>query len=96
MQLLVQTELLVELSNTSAGIDQLLLASVERMAIAAYFNADVLLGGAYLKFIAACALDCSGLVLGMDSLFHLFHLAQLYCLTKAIISQQAQKCNLFF
>ena len=85
--LLVHVEALLESVNTSAGIDQLLLAGIEGMAIAANFNTDILLGGAYLELVAACALDGSGLVLGMDSLFHLFHLAQLYCLTKAIISQ---------
>ena len=41
--------------NTSAGVNQLLLAGVEGMALAANFNADLRLGIAGMDHVAACA-----------------------------------------
>ena len=68
--LLVQTELLVELGHASAGIYQLLLTREEGVALGANVNDDVLLGGAGLNDIAAGTADRGLLVLGMDALFH--------------------------
>ena len=50
-------EALVEPLDTSAGIDQLLLAREERVALRADFNLDVLLGGHDLDHIAAVTSD---------------------------------------
>ena len=73
MQLLT-AEALVEALNTSAGVNQLLLASVERMALGANFDVDLRLGGTSLDHIAACAGDGAVNVIRMDTLFHSFHL----------------------
>ena len=60
----------VELIDTTAGIDQLLLAGVERVALGADLNRDVGLGGAGLNDGAASALDGGLLVFRMDSFLH--------------------------
>ena len=70
----LQTELLVELFNAAAGVDELLLASIEGMALGADFNRDVLTGGASLYDCAARTFDGGGLIVGMDTFFHTFHL----------------------
>ena len=50
---LFEAVLLVELVHAAAGIDELLLAGVERVALGADFNRDVLLGGTGLNHVAA-------------------------------------------
>ena len=67
---LLDAVLLVELVNAAAGVDQLLLAGVEGVALGADSHGDVLLGGAGLDDSAASALDGGLLVIGMDSFFH--------------------------
>jgi hypothetical protein len=67
---LLQTVFLVETINTSTGVNQLLLAGVERVALGADFNLDVLFGGAGLNDLAACASDGRLLVLGVDTFLH--------------------------
>ena len=79
--LLVQAELLVELGNASAGIDQLLLAGVERMALAANFNADLRLGIAGMDHVAACAGNGAIHIVGMNTLLH-FHFTSFSIMTK--------------
>ena len=77
---LFHIESLLEALNASAGVDQLLLACKEGMAVRADFNTQILLGGACFKSVAASAGNCCPLVLGMDSLFHLYltsHLQQI-------------------
>jgi hypothetical protein len=71
---LLTAETLVEALNTSAGVDQLLLTSVERMALGANFDVDLGLGGTSLDDVAACAGDGAVNVVRMDTLFHSFHL----------------------
>ena len=71
MQLLA-AKAAIEAVHTSAGIDQLLLASVERMALGANFDVDLRLGGTSLDHIAARAGDGAVNVVGMDTLFHSF------------------------
>ena len=71
---LLNAVLLVELINTAAGIDQLLLAGVEGVALRADLDGDVLLGGSGLDDLAAGAADGRALVIGMDSFFHVVHL----------------------
>ena len=65
---------LLEAIHASAGINQLLLAGVERMALGADLDRDVLLGRAGLDDLAAGAADRSALIVGMDALFHFVHL----------------------
>ena len=77
-KLLAAVKTLVELVNTSASVYQLLLASVERMALGANFNLQVTLGGSALNNRAASALNGAFLVFGMDSCLHLFHLFTKY------------------
>jgi len=69
------TELLVETIYSSACIDQLLLAGEKRMALRANFNGDVLFGRTGFNNLTARTFDSSGTVIGMDSSFHVFHLA---------------------
>ena len=71
---LLNAVLLVELINAAAGIDQLLLAGVEGVALRADLDGDVLLGGSGLDDLAAGAADGRALVIGMDSFFHVVHL----------------------
>ena len=70
--LLLQVETLLEAVNTAAGINQLLLAGIEGMAVAADFHTDVSLGRTSLELVAASALDSGHLIVGMDTLFHFF------------------------
>jgi hypothetical protein len=67
---LLQTELLVELSNAAAGIDQLLLASEEGVTLRADFHLDITLGRTCLNHITAGASNSSLLIIGMDSFLH--------------------------
>ena len=71
---LLTAETLVEALNTSAGVNQLLLASVERMALGANFDVDLGLGGTSLDDITASAGNGAVNVVRMDTLFHSFHL----------------------
>jgi len=66
---------LLELVYTSAGINKLLLASVEWMALRTDIDMKAALSGCGLKCLAACALysDCCGL--RMYCIFHYFHLS---------------------
>ena len=74
---LLQAKSLVEPINTSTGVNQLLLAGVERVALGADFNSDVLLGGASRKDIATSAANRSLFVLGMETFLHFVHLFHL-------------------
>ena len=71
---LLQAESLVETVNTSTGIDQLLFAGIERVALGADFNTDVLLGGTGRKDVATSTADGSLFVVGMDAFLHFVHL----------------------
>ena len=74
VKFLLQTEALVETINTSTGVNQLLLAGIERVALGANFNTDILLGRASGKSVTAGATDSGLLVVRMDAFFHLVHL----------------------
>ena len=67
---------LLELINTSACINELLLACIERVAVGADINSQITLCGKSLECVAACALNCNDLRLRMNSFFHFtFHLS---------------------
>ena len=71
--LLCSLQTLLELVNASAGINKLLLAGKERMALRANFYADgVALGRTGLNFFAASALDSNFAIVRMESFFHFF------------------------
>ena len=72
--ILLNTKSLVETVNTSTSIDQLLLAGIERVALGADFNTDVLLGGTSRKDVATGTADGSLFVVGMDAFSHVVHL----------------------
>ena len=67
LQILLAVETLVEALDTSAGINQLLLAREERVALGADFNLDVLLRRKNLDDIAAVAGDRGLLAYRMDA-----------------------------
>ena len=71
---LLQTKSLVETINTSTGVNQLLLAGIERVALGADFNSDVLLGGTAGKNVATSTTNGSLFVVGMDTFLHIVHL----------------------
>ena len=71
---LLNAESLVESVNTSTGVNQLLLAGIERVALGADFNLDVLLGGTSLDDVTTSATDCSLFVIGVDTFLHFVHL----------------------
>mgnify|MGYP000778871713 FL=1 len=68
--LFVNAVLLVELIHTAAGVNELLLAGVEGVALGADLDGDVLLRGAGLVHGAAGAADRGRLVIRMDTVFH--------------------------
>ena len=69
-KLLVQTEALVELGHTAAGVHQLLSARKERVTLRADFYANILLRRTCLNYITAGAFNSSLLIIGMDSFLH--------------------------
>jgi hypothetical protein len=64
---LFETVLLVEAVHTSTGVNQLLLAGVERVTLGADFDLDILLGRSRLDHRTAGATDSSLLIVGMDA-----------------------------
>ena len=71
---LLNAESLVKPINTSTGVNQLLLAGIERVALGADFDLDITLGRAGGKGIATSATDSGLLVLRMDAFSHVVHL----------------------
>jgi hypothetical protein len=71
---LLAAETLVEALNTSAGIDELLLAGIERMALGANFDVDFRLCAARVDDVATCTGNRALNVLRVNTLFHSFHL----------------------
>ena len=72
--ILLQIESLVETINTSTGVNQLLLAGIERVALGADLNTDVLLGRTSSKDIATGTANGGLFVIGMDTFLHFVHL----------------------
>ena len=65
-------ETLLEAVNASAGINQLLLAGKERVALGADFNLQLGLDRPRLKRLTAYATDDGLAIFGMDLFFHAF------------------------
>ena len=70
----LHTVALLEAVNTSARINELLLAGVERMALRANIDAQLLLHGTRFKRLAANAANDRLTVVRMDLFLHGFHL----------------------
>ena len=68
--LFLQTVTLFEAVDTAAAVHKLLFAREKRMALAADFNAQLFLGRAGRKGLAASAANRRFAVLGMDILLH--------------------------
>ena len=81
---LLQAELLVEAFNTSASVNQLLLAGIERVTLGADFNSDILLGRPGLKHGTTSTSNGGLLIIGMDSLLHV-------CSPLSVSSQGAKR-----
>ncbi len=60
----------LELINTSARVNKLLLTREERMALGANFNAHIALGGFRYDSLAASAFNGAFFIIRMDTLFH--------------------------
>ena len=71
---LLQAETLVETVNTSTGVNQLLLAGIERVALGADLNTDVLLSRTGREDITTGTANGSLFVVGMDTFLHFVHL----------------------
>ena len=69
-KILLVVHSLLEFVNTSAGVNQLLLACVERMALRADIYMQAALGGYGIKCLAAGALYSNSSGLRMNSFFH--------------------------
>ena len=67
--------------NTSAGVNQLLLAGVEGMALAANFDVDLRLGVTGVNHVAAGTSDGAVHIVRMDTLLH-FHFTSFSIMTK--------------
>lgn len=71
---LLQAKTLVKAINTSTSVNQLLLAGIERVALGADLNTNVLLGGAGRKDVATGTTDRRLFVFGVDTFLHFVHL----------------------
>ena len=69
---LLDAVLLVELINAAAGVNELLLAGVEGVALGADLDGDAGAGRTGLDGGAAGALNNGGLIVGMYSCLHFF------------------------
>ena len=67
----LQSVLFIKLIDASAGINKLLLAGVERVALRADFNGDVLPGAAGLDNLAAGTADGGLLIIRVNSGLHI-------------------------
>ena len=74
VRILLQAKTLVEAINTSTGVNQLLLAGIERVALGADFNTNVLLSGAGRKDVATSTANRGLFVFGVDTFLHFVHL----------------------
>ena len=81
---LLQAELLVEAFNTSASVNQLLLAGIERVTLGADFNSDILLSRPGLEHGTTSTANGGLLIIGMDSLLHV-------CSPLSVSSQGAKR-----
>lgn len=67
---LFDTVALVESLDTAGRVNNLLLASVERVASGADFNLQVLGSGLGLDHVATRAMDLTKLIIGMNTFLH--------------------------
>ena len=95
---LFHIEALLEAINTSASVNQLLLAGIERMAFGTNINLHLFLGRTGFKCFTAHAANDAFAVLGMNVFLHCFFTSFAYAMAlnaKMIISYSAAFCNIF-
>ena len=91
-----EAKLLVELINTAAGVDQLLLTGEKGVALRADFDLDILFGGAGGDHLSARALDGSLIILRMDTFLHFSSPLSLLFATQDILTHFFSECKTFF
>ena len=74
LSLLLDIELFLELLNTPAAVDELLLSGKERMAGGTYVQSHFFLDRLALQRVAACTSHLADFIVWMNSLFHVVHL----------------------
>ena len=67
---------LLELINTSAGIDELLLAGKKRVALGADVYVQIRLDGCCFECLSTGTVYNGLAILGMNLVFHFYHLSQ--------------------
>lgn len=77
-KLLIKIETLLELVDTSAGVNQLLLACEEWVALGANFDFDILLCGTCFNNVTASTCDCCWFICWVDTFSHYSHLFHNY------------------
>ena len=92
---MAQAELSVEFVNSSAGINQFLLACIKRMALGANLYPYVLFCASCLNNLTARALDRRLMIVGVYSFFH-WSLPLSFQRTEGILTQTYCKCKCFF
>ena len=96
---LLQIVLLFKLVNTSAGVNKLLLTGEKRVALGAYINLEIALGGHSLHFRTAGTSNSNLIKLRMDAFSHFNFprfLLVIFLFTKCSIAHSKQKINTFF
>ena len=83
---LFDIETLLEAIHASTGIDQLLTAGVEGVALGANFDLQLALDGAGFERLTAHATDGRLAIFGMDLLFHAFSPLFAYAMSSAHIA----------
>ena len=101
---LVHTETFFESVNTTAGVNEFLTTSVERMAFGANLYVDVFFSGTGFPSCAASAGNGGGFVIRMKTCFHLMsplslqslYYKSFFYISSVIISQTEEECKNFF
>ena len=93
---------LLELVNASAGINELLLAGIEGVALGADFYVDITDYGVGFHSSTASATDDCALAFGMNSSFHFLHLFSLvffnllyYSILFSVLQEVLQTFSIF-
>jgi len=96
---LLQIVLLLKLVNTSAGVNKLLFTGEKRMALGAYINLEIALGGHSLHFRTASTSNGDFIQLRMDAFLHFIFprfLLVIFLITNCSIPQLKPKINTLF
>ena len=92
---LFQAKLLIELINTTAGIDQLLLACIKGVTLGTDLDLDVLLRASRFNNLTASAPYSGLLVIGMYPFLHSVHLFLCIFISLITLAHIISNCNSF-